>query len=61
MIKDDKFRRSESNPGALVSTDRDGLIAYKKKKQAAARINKVESDVAELKAMMALLLEKLNK
>lgn len=56
-----KFRRIKENPGALVSTDREGLAAYRKKKQAAARINKVESDVAELKAMVARLLEKLDK
>lgn len=60
-MEDIKLRRSESNPGALISTDREGLAAYRKKKQAASRINKVESDVAELKAMMARLLEKLDK
>lgn len=60
-MSDIRFRRSENNRGALISTDQEGLEAYKKKKRAAAKINTIESELAELKGMMALILEKLNK
>lgn len=56
-----KLKRSPVNRGALISTDREGLEAYRKRKMAANRINKLESEIVELKSMMSRLLEKLDK
>lgn len=60
-MSDARFRRPANNPGALISTDMDGLQAYKKKKRAAAKINTLESEVADIKKMLTLILEKLDK
>ncbi len=60
-MSDVRLRRPTNNPGALISTDFDGLEAYKKKKRAAAKINNIEADIAELKSMMSRILEKLDK
>lgn len=63
-MEDTKFRRTEA--GALVSTDREGLKAYKLKKKRQADINKaiegqqeLREELAEIKGMLATLLGRL--
>ena len=52
----------DSKSGALLSTDRDAVIAYERKKREAAsqkdRINKLEQELSELKDMVSKLIEK---
>jgi hypothetical protein len=50
LTADGKLKRPDENKGALISQDVRGLDAYKKKKAAAAAINKLEKDVSELKS-----------
>lgn len=57
----EKFVRDKSNPGAIINTDTDALIAYKRQKLKNKEIDIIKADVLELKLMMQLLLEKLNK
>lgn len=53
------FRRSESNPGAVLNTDDTGLAAYKAQKARNRRLDTLESDVGQIKAMLTALLEKM--
>lgn len=51
--QDGKFRRSA--PGVLVSTDKAGLDAYKKRKRAAARTAQINNENAALRAEISEL------
>ena len=57
------LKRQEDTPGAVYTTDVSGLAAYKKarmyKLEERRKIQQMESDVAEIKEMMQLILEKL--
>ena len=61
FTEDGKMARSDDNPGALVSVDSAGLDAYRKKKRRAAEIDSLREEVREVKSMLTLLLEKLQK
>jgi hypothetical protein len=64
VTDDPKLRRANDNPGALISTDRAGLAAYKKKKAAFGQINRiavVEQELSDVKMMLKELLERLDK
>lgn len=56
MSEETKFRRSENNPGALISVDHSGLQAYRAKKKTSRAINNMmaehdmlKNDVADLR------------
>ena len=57
-----EFRRSATNPGALINTDNAGLKAYKLAKQKAIKdrseINSLKEEISELKDLVKQLLEK---
>lgn len=59
---DHKLVRSESNPGALVNSDRASLEAYKKRKQLAQmqneRINTLEAKLSNIESLLMQILEK---
>lgn len=68
MSEDPKLRRDDKNPGALISTDTEGLVAYKKRKRAFGEINilkrkheEVVTELADIKMMLKHLLERLDK
>ena len=44
--------------GAILNVDNEKLIAYKKQKQAAQRLDKVENDINEIKNMLQQLLKR---
>lgn len=65
---EDGFVRAPENKGAVINTDNNGLLAYKRKKQKAKEQDNLARDVQELKAkisniegMFSQILEKLNK
>jgi hypothetical protein len=58
----------DSNSGAVLNTDTDGLESYKKRKQffentrnSTERINKIENDVRDIKKLLQQILELKNK
>ena len=57
------LKRQEDTPGAVYTTDVTGLAAYRKarmhKLDQNRKFQQMESDVAEMKEMMQLILEKL--
>jgi hypothetical protein len=55
----------EARSGAILNTDNDKLMAYKKQKLAfessrnnSERINKLENDLSEIKSLLKQILEK---
>lgn len=60
-----KFIRSENNPGAIVNTDATGLQAYKMRKakmeEQKNKIDKMETELSEIKTLLKQLLLKDNK
>lgn len=59
MEKTKEFKRSESNPGALLNTDNSALKAYKQHRETlrknakfAERLEKVESCLDEIKQLL---------
>jgi hypothetical protein len=44
--------------GAILNVDNEKLKAYKKQKQAAQRLDKVENDINEIKHMLQQLLKR---
>lgn len=65
VLPTDGFVRQEDNPGAIVNVDKNGLQAYKLRREADKRkendINILRDEVAELKSMLKQLLEKNSK
>lgn len=64
----DKFMRSSTNRGAVVNTDAEGLLAYKRQKARFADIGRViednkrlESEISEIKSTLAKILSALEK
>jgi len=64
-MKEQYIKRSESNPGAILSTDISGLEQYKKAKQRYAdmqsTINTMENNINTLKEEIKLIKELLLK
>lgn len=60
-----KYKRLEDNPGAVINTDVQALKAYKAKKAAMIKhreeFEDMKQDVKELKQMLSLIMEKINK
>jgi len=63
LTKDEKWFRPAGKESQLLSNDYAGLLSHrekiKKKKAEINRINKLESDVSEMKDMLQQILEKL--
>ena len=61
----DGFVRQEDNPGSIVNVDKNGLQAYKLKREAEKRkesdINILRDEVTDIKHMLSQILEKINK
>jgi hypothetical protein len=61
----DGFVRQEDNPGSIVNVDKNGLQAYKLKREAEKRkesdINILRDEVTDIKNMLSQILEKINK
>lgn len=61
----DGFVRQEDNPGAIVNVDKNGLQAYKLKREAEKRkesdINTLREEVTDIKHMLSQILEKISK
>ena len=65
ILPTDGFVRQEDNPGAIINVDKNGLQAYKLRREAEKRkendINNLREEMSELKDMLKQLLEKINK
>ena len=66
ILPTDGFVRQEDNPGAIINVDKNGLKAYKLRREADKRkendINMLRDELAEVKYMLKQLLnEKNNK
>jgi hypothetical protein len=61
----DGFVRQEDNPGSIVNVDKNGLQAYKLKREAEKRkesdINTLREEVTDIKHMLSQILEKISK
>jgi len=61
----DGFVRQEDNPGSIVNVDKNGLQAYKLKREAEKRkesdINILRDEVTDIKHMLSQILEKISK
>lgn len=60
-----KFMRSEQNPGAVINTDVSALQAYKARKKLAEeqkqKMERMETELSEIKMMLKQLLSKESK
>ncbi len=54
-MKESKILRSAENPGAVLNTDREGLLAYKRQKKRFEAINTIEQENADLKDRLSRL------
>ena len=65
VLPTDGFVRQEDNPGAIVNIDKNGLQAYKLRREAEKRkendINTLRDEVTDIKNMLSQILEKINK
>ena len=65
ILPTDGFVRQEDNPGAIINVDKNGLQAYKLRREAEKRkendINNLREEMSEVKDMLRQLLEKINK
>jgi hypothetical protein len=55
----DGFERSNSNPGAVLNSDRQALEAYKKKKMKNKEIDNLKKEVSDIKEMLCKILDKI--
>lgn len=57
----DKYIRASNNKGAVINTDKNELLAYKKRKAIAARdrqeMEDMRTEISELKNMVRQLME----
>ena len=65
ILPTDGFVRQEDNPGAIINVDKNGLQAYKLRREAEKRkendINNLREEMSEVKDMLRQLLEKISK
>jgi hypothetical protein len=62
-MKKDGFVRSQSNPGAVINTDKAALQAYKAQKSKFKKLDKIdqlESEMGEIKHLLGAILQKLS-
>lgn len=57
----DGYMRASNNPGAALNTDNEALKAYKLKKQKNTEIDNLKNEVKDIKNLLSVILEKLNK
>lgn len=64
-MNNESYKRSTSNPGAVLSMDNAGLKAYREARERVRQRNKdfdnLKTEVAELKSMLNQILEKLDR
>lgn len=64
-MQDHKYVRSEKNPGAVLNTDKNSLLAYKKKKKAfqeqQERIENLETQMHSLLTILQKIDKKLEE
>lgn len=58
---EDGFIRDPRNPGAIVNIDSGALESYKRKKTKNQEIDQLKSEVKEIKNLLHLIVERLNK
>ena len=65
ILPTEGFLRQKDNPGAVVNVDNSALQAYKLRRKAEMRkedeINNIKQEVADIKNMLSLILEKIDK
>jgi hypothetical protein len=68
IMEDHKFIRQATNPGAVINTDKKGLLEYKLKKAQAttisnqnSRINNVEKRMENIESMLIEILNRLKE
>lgn len=61
MSIEHKYKRLESNPGALVNTDKAGAEAAKIKKAQFAKINNLEEKITKMESTLEQILVLLSK
>ena len=63
FIPIDGFKRRSDNQGAIINVDKNGLQAYKLRREKETNklneINSIREEVAELKSLLSQVLEKL--
>ena len=62
ILPTDGFVRQKDNPGAIINVDKNGLQAYKLRREAEKRkesdINTLKNEMSEIKNLLTQLLEK---
>lgn len=58
---DHQYKRSASNPGAIINTDKSALEAYKQRKLQSKRINNLEERMNNIENLLLTILEKMDK
>jgi hypothetical protein len=57
----DGFIRDQNNPGAVLNSDNNSLLAYKRMKNRNKEIDALKTKVDNIENMLGQILEKLNK
>lgn len=58
---DHQYKRSSSNPGAVINTDKNALVAYKQKKAQMQKINTLEKRMDTIEDLLKQILQNMNK
>lgn len=65
ILPTEGFLRQDDNPGAVVNVDNSALQAYKLRRKTEMRkedeINNIKQEVTDIKNMLSLILEKIDK
>jgi DNA-binding transcriptional regulator YhcF (GntR family) len=65
ILPTEGFLRQDDNPGAVVNVDNSALQAYKLRRKTETRkedeINSIKQEVTDIKKMLSLILEKIDK
>lgn len=61
MIKktQDGFVRDPNNDGAIINTDREALLAYKRQKNKFRELDEMKAEIKDIKKMLNAILSKL--
>lgn len=64
-VENDKSLVRDSSTGAILNTDREALVAYRRRKNLIKsqedRINKLETDLSDIKNLLNTIIENINK
>lgn len=52
-VASDKFKRSSSNPGAVLNVDSEALEAYRRKKRRSSEIDSMRAEIDSIKSTQA--------